>query len=250
VDIHGINPFGGKSDPKSAQKASQKQAKTAARIMQWRWLFIDEVSMVGAKLLAELDMKLRAVMSDVGTMKKDRAGADRAFGGINVVFVGDFWQLDPPSGGSLGSIPGEYLRRGRQFDPKPDIAHGQAILWGSGKGSVQGMTELTDCVRTEDEWLLQVQNEMREGELSKDSWNFLHGRHTEVPGSYVNSRLCCKSNACWKTWKTSRKECSICQRERKSKHRVMNKASGQSHSIGWVQQQNNRTTWNTRLKYL
>ena len=110
MHIPGINPFGGKSDPKSVRKASQKQKATAECIMQWRWLFIDEVSMVGAKLLAELDMKLRTVMSDVGTMKKGAGGVVRAFGGINVVFVSDFWQLDPPSGGSLGSIPGEYLR--------------------------------------------------------------------------------------------------------------------------------------------
>lgn len=109
MDGPGRNPFGGKSDPKSARKAPRKQTEIAARIMQWRWLFIFEVSMVGAKLLAELDMKLRAVMSDVGTMKKGAGGALRAFGGINVAFVGDFWQLDPPSGGVLGSIPGEYL---------------------------------------------------------------------------------------------------------------------------------------------
>ena len=38
--------------------------------MHWRWLFIDEVSMVSPKLLAELDMKLRTIMSDVGTLKK------------------------------------------------------------------------------------------------------------------------------------------------------------------------------------
>jgi hypothetical protein len=35
----GINPFGIKNDPKAAQKASAKQVQTAARIMQWRWLF-------------------------------------------------------------------------------------------------------------------------------------------------------------------------------------------------------------------
>jgi hypothetical protein len=232
ADNPGINPFGGRSDPKSAQKASKKQTETAARMMQWRWLFIDEVSMVGAKLLAEMDMKLRAVMSDVGTMKKSAQGLVRAFGGINVVSVGDFWQLDPPSGGSLGSIPGEYLRRGRQFDPKPDIAHGQSILWGSGEGSVQGMTELTECVRTEDEWLLQVQSEMREGRLSEDSWNFLHGcNKTTVPGSCVNRRLLCKNTACWNTWKTKHQECSACQQERKSKHRVMNEVAGRSHLV-------------------
>ena len=70
----GINPFGQKSDPKSAQKASAKQTEVANRVMQWRWLFIDEVSMVSAKLLAEMDMKLRAIMSDVGTMKKGSRG--------------------------------------------------------------------------------------------------------------------------------------------------------------------------------
>ena len=105
----GINPFGGKKDPKSVLKATQKQKEVATRIMQWRWLFIDEISMVGAKLLAELDMKLRTVMSDVGSMKKDLQGLVRAFGGINIVFVGDFWQLDPPSGGFLASIPGECV---------------------------------------------------------------------------------------------------------------------------------------------
>ena len=102
------------------------------------------------------------------------------------------------------------------------------------------MTELTECVRTEDEWLLQVQTEMREGNLSEDSWKFLHGEKTTVPGSYVNGRLCCKNNACWETWKTSHKECSTCQQERKSKHRVMNNSnmnevSGRSYSTGVLQ---------------
>ena len=73
------------------------------------------MSMVSAKLLAEIDMKLRAKMSDVGTLKRDASGHSRPFGGLNVVFVGDFWQLDPPKGGFLGDIPAEYLRRGRAF---------------------------------------------------------------------------------------------------------------------------------------
>ncbi len=40
---------------------------------------------------------------------------------------------------------------------------------------MQGMTELTECVRTEDPWLYDVQEEMRAGDLSIDAWNFLHG---------------------------------------------------------------------------
>ena len=94
----GINPFPGKTDANYVQKPSQNQQDVAQRIQQWRWLFIDEVSMVGAKLLAEVDAKLRAMMTDVGTIKKHLSGLNRAFGGINVLFVGDFWQLDPPRG--------------------------------------------------------------------------------------------------------------------------------------------------------
>ena len=85
--------------------------------MQWRWLFIDEVSMVSAKLLADIDLKLRSIMSDVGTMKKGVRGQVRAFGGLNVVFVGDFWQLEPPSGGFLGAIPVDFFDEGGHTIP-------------------------------------------------------------------------------------------------------------------------------------
>ena len=54
----------------------------------------------------------------------------------------------------MAALPVEYLLKARQFAAKPDVAHGQAILWGDGEGSVQGVTELTECVRTEDAWLL------------------------------------------------------------------------------------------------
>ena len=187
--------------------------------------------MVSAKLLAEVDMKLRAVMSDVGTMKKGTRGQVRAFGGINVVFVGDFWQLDPPNPPSLAQIPREYLRRGRLFDPKPDAAHGQGIFWGTGEGSVQGLTELTECVRTEDPWLLQVQLEMRNGNLSEDSWKFLHGQATTVPGSCINGELTCGSESCWQDWRARRTECSKCQQCRRERHRVMNSPDDTRHIV-------------------
>ena len=76
---------------------SQRASKVAERVSQWKWLIIDEISMVSAKLLAEIDVKLREIMKKSDNMKKNTAGLDRAFGGINVLLVGDFWQLDPPS---------------------------------------------------------------------------------------------------------------------------------------------------------
>ena len=83
----------------------QRQQGIAKRVLQWRWLIIDEISMVSAKLLADMDLKLRDVIRRIGTEKLDDDGEDRAFGGLNVLCVGDFWQLDPPDGGFLGDIP-------------------------------------------------------------------------------------------------------------------------------------------------
>ena len=86
------------------------QLTVAKRVLQWRWLIIDEISMVSAKLLAELDVKLRRVVREVGTAKLGKDGIDRPFGGLNVIVCGDFWQLDPPDGGFLGNVPSPFLK--------------------------------------------------------------------------------------------------------------------------------------------
>ena len=49
---------------------TDSQQIIAKRVLQWRWLIIDEISMVSAKLLAELDMKLRGVVRDLAPPKK------------------------------------------------------------------------------------------------------------------------------------------------------------------------------------
>ena len=98
----GISPFG---KQQTDAKEPQRQADVAKRVLGWRWLIIDEISMVSPQLLAEVDMKLRDVVRKVGSMKAQGTGIDRAFGGINIIFAGDFWQLEPPSGGFLGAVP-------------------------------------------------------------------------------------------------------------------------------------------------
>ena len=131
-----------------------------------------------------------------GTLKAQASGIDCAFGGINVLFAGDFWQLEPPQGGPLGAIPVDYMRRARQFAAAATVSHGQNIFWGKDAGCVQGLTELTECVRTDDEWLQQVQNEIRAGALTETSNQFLHGKPTRVPGSWVNGRCACGRLKC------------------------------------------------------
>ena len=77
----------------------------AQRIQQWRWLIIDEISMVSSNLLAELDAHLRSVMSGCRQGKGGADGVDRPFGGVIIVFCGDFYQLEPPGGAPLNAIP-------------------------------------------------------------------------------------------------------------------------------------------------
>ena len=50
----------------------------AKRVLQWRWLIIDEISLVSAKLFADIDVKLRQVVREVGTSKKARELIDRS----------------------------------------------------------------------------------------------------------------------------------------------------------------------------
>ena len=92
----------------------QTQMEVAKRVLQWRWLIIDEISMVSARLLAEVDVKLRSVIREICPMKGNGTAQDRPFGGLNGLCSGDFWQLDPPDGGFFGSIPIEFIQNSRK----------------------------------------------------------------------------------------------------------------------------------------
>ena len=105
---------------------------------------MDEISMVSAKLLAQMDVKLRGVIRHIGTAKEGADKRDRSFGGLNVLLCGDFWQLDPPDGGFLADIPRGYIQKARQYAPAPTVSHGQSLLWGGGEHGVQGVTELQE----------------------------------------------------------------------------------------------------------
>ena len=50
---------------------------------------------------------------------------------------------------------------------------------------MQGVTELWQCERGDDEWLKEVQEELRHGKLSANTHKFLHSEPTSVPGSWV-----------------------------------------------------------------
>jgi len=166
------------------------------RLILWRWLIIDEVSMVSARLLAEIDMRLRDAARSIGSHKCRSNGDDRPFGGLNVLLVGDFWQLEPSEGGSLGAVPTEFIQGGRKAKPRPDIEHGQSLLWARTENSAHGVSEVHTNERNKDAWLQEVQDEIRHGRLSFNNWCFLHGKKTTVPGSWIAQRASCGRSEC------------------------------------------------------
>eukprot|EP00959_Pyramimonas_sp_CCMP1952_P323889 6778628-Pyramimonas_sp.AAC.1 len=61
--------------------------------------------MVSASFLAELGSQLRSCMSAASGAKVDEDGVPRAFGGLGVLFCGDFYPLEPPSGAASNALP-------------------------------------------------------------------------------------------------------------------------------------------------
>ena len=151
--------------------------EVAKRMANWRWIFVDEISMTPAQLLALMEQRLRQVKPSGAPWKHDPNGEVRPFAGINFIGIGDFKQLPPPQGGYLASIP--HQQRVGPHDPSkaPDVLvdAGQRLMW----DSIQGVVELTDRERCKDEWWNEVTDELRAGHLSDKNWRYLHGKPVE-----------------------------------------------------------------------
>ena len=208
--------------------SGHKLLELCQKALRWRWLIIDEISMVSAELLARLELRCRELVRDLaqGKYAKDQANA-RPFGGLNVILAGDMWQLPPPRGTFLGDVPWEWLTNSKNKKVAHTI-HGQELVWGTGPNGLHGLTELVECERTRDVWLQGLQNEVRDGKLSESNHAFLHGRQTPVPGSWNGHRLECGDSRCQalltakaSPQRISEQECSICREERTSKARVV-----------------------------
>ncbi|CAK9052298.1 unnamed protein product [Durusdinium trenchii] len=90
---------------------AQRVLDLASQAVQWRWLVIDEISMVSAEMLARLEARCRQLVPDLSATKyaKQTNGRAAPFGGLNLILSGDLWQLPPPRGTFLGQIPWQLL---------------------------------------------------------------------------------------------------------------------------------------------
>jgi hypothetical protein len=76
------------------------------KLQNTRWLIIDEIENVSVELLVSLEKQIgdssRQGTRSFGTR---RDGSRRLFGGLNVIFVGDFWQVPPVRMTSITANP-------------------------------------------------------------------------------------------------------------------------------------------------
>ena len=119
-------------------------------------LIIDEVSMMSAKLLGILD----------GIGKKVRRN-DKPFGGIQLLFSGDFYQL-PPVGSNDDKESSQFCFENPIWDT---IFHKQIAL--------------TKIYRQNDETYASILNQIREGKLNKSAFTQLQSRLIECSDEII-----------------------------------------------------------------
>ena len=187
-----------------------------------RWLIIDECSTISPQLLAQLNAALRrACLRHPYARDGTR---HRPFGGINIIFAGDLWQLPPVRANAIFSNP--YTRGTYSYGEK----HILEMFWQHQEDSIQTSFELTESKRTTDKWLQAVLAADRRGAETWEMYCFQHGLPTRNPGSYCpfEDKVTCKNcEALQAEWRDPKSvanqvrwairvqtECQTCKKER------------------------------------
>nr|MCS5703195.1 hypothetical protein [Acidobacteriota bacterium] len=162
-------------------------------------------------------------------------GAERHFGGINLLMFGDWWQIKPVAGTALFSNPA-YAGGVTGL--------GMDIFWGPEPNCVHRLWELTEIKRTDDPWFIEILRQCRHGELDEENYHLINGFPTKTPlslstASSPGRRCCCcargssdtgqLTNGYYATWSKAfldqgltgaelvAQECTTCQHTRKDK---------------------------------
>jgi hypothetical protein len=101
----------------------------------------------------------------------------RPFGGLNILFCGDLWQLPPVKSVSIFSNP---FKKELEFTEQRTLQ----MFWKRGEDSIGRLLELTKAMRTKDSWLQQQLTQDRHGQESWEVYCFVHGLPTRNVGSW------------------------------------------------------------------
>ena len=95
--------------------SSRDPHKLSTKCQLLRWILIDEISMVSASLFFQLELSVSKVVRRKNPYRLDVNEKKRPFGGINVLLLGDMWQLKPVSGLALFACPSEARNQTAYF---------------------------------------------------------------------------------------------------------------------------------------
>ena len=204
-----------------------------------RFLLIDEIEAAGVEIIGQIESKIRTnvpVSSTVHQAMQHTQHPDRErgqpFAGVNVLFFGDFWQLDPTGATSFMSNPCKT-----DGNPYADLT--LSMFWhGPDENATESsfsnfhlqpwtekarVLELNQNLRSgEDEWFSSVLDECRLGALQEENYNFLHGLPTNAEIVFWFHRL--KDSTGWKhnSEHCSReRRCPDCLQEARRRNRLL-----------------------------
>ena len=207
-----------------------------------RFLFIDEIEATGADTIGEVEHNVTFHISSKNVFKYKKNGDVRPFGGVNTLLLGDFWQLRPTGQIAIMSNPFSVVS---QESAKAKFV--MAMFWDEGVSwSLQPWTNNSRMLHLDsnersgaDKWFAKVLVTCREGNMSEDDYNFLHGYPTAAsidswyhrnddPQWTHDSQACQYNPYCirqhWQHWSPERArnfECLDCWQERKRRARVI-----------------------------
>jgi hypothetical protein len=167
-----------------------------------RWILIDEGSTTSAEVFGIVESNVTRSTRSTGTWKirEGSRNQERPFGGCNLLFFVDWWQLPPVKSTDLKATP--YPEK----SASPMVQKAMTFFWNRSIDSFTGMTELTHSYRQAlDPWFSEFLEQCRHGRLSWSMYFFFHGLPTLMPGSWMPTQdgpgeLLCKSAACQKLW--------------------------------------------------
>jgi hypothetical protein len=210
-----------------------------------RFAFVDEIEATGTDVLADLEEN---VQRHAPKRFRTDAGAvlPRSWGGVNFFLFGDWWQL--PSVGGICIMSNPFSEKAME---SAKVSHILNMFWDKdSQYSVQRWPESNKrvlCLEQNkrsgaDAWFSELLTNCREGDMTEDQYNFLHGLPTKVCGSWLSrdQRSMCGNGECdrfydnassilsdysrpWQVrWEEAKQmECAKCAEERQRRKRVI-----------------------------
>ena len=181
-DRRGFNVSGRKSAD------SEEVPSMTIKFNALRFLFIDEIEATGADVIGKLEHNIRFHIHTSNRYRYQEGGKEvRPFGGVNVCFFGDFWQLNPT--GQIAIMSNPYSEKALSNATASAILN---MFWNADnkmglqcwRGKERVLHLSTNLRSGVDKWFSDVLDACRLGCLPEDDYNFLHGLPTQTPVTF------------------------------------------------------------------